>query len=90
MEVEMVTLYADHERSVQPGQRAKFTPEKAEALIAGGFAKEVVSGEERHARRSEADKTRRRTTGKTPAKAQAETPEKSADGQGGGPETPPS
>lgn len=41
MRVEMVTLYADHERSVQPGQQAVFPPDKAKALVAGGYARVV-------------------------------------------------
>lgn len=38
MKLEMRTLYATPERSIQPGQQAVFPPEEAERLIAGGFA----------------------------------------------------
>lgn len=64
MKIQMITLYADAERSVQPGQVALFPPDKAEALIAGGYARAVGEGEVR-TRPVEAAKTRGR---KQPAK----------------------
>lgn len=74
MRVEMITLYADAERSVQPGQQAVFPPEKAQALIAGGYARAVEEGE---VRTRPVTKTRGR--GKQPAKDE----QPSADGEGG-------
>lgn len=41
MRVEMKTLYATPERTVQAGEQAVFPREEAEALIAGGFARAV-------------------------------------------------
>ncbi|MFD8556629.1 hypothetical protein ACFV1N_04960 [Streptosporangium canum] len=41
MKIEMVTLYASPERTVQPGETALFGNDEAQALIDGGFARPV-------------------------------------------------
>ncbi|MCG5220271.1 hypothetical protein [Streptosporangium sp. KLBMP 9127] len=41
MQVEMLTLYASPDRTIQVGQRAVFPPEEAKELIDGGFARAV-------------------------------------------------
>ena len=47
MRVVMTRIYADPERSLQPGQEAVFPPEKAKALIASGAARAVEEAEVR-------------------------------------------
>lgn len=41
MKLQMMTLYATAERTIQPGEVADFAPEEARALIAGHYAMSV-------------------------------------------------
>lgn len=74
MRVEMTRIYADPERSLQPGDVAAFPPDKAQALIASGAARAV--DEPLRTRPVAAAKTRGR--GKQKAKPAEEQP---VDGQ---------
>lgn len=74
MKLEMRTLYATSERSIQPGQQAVFPPEEAEALIAGGFAVPVDEDGE--------GKVRTRPVPQPPKAQGRKAPAKKADGSG--------
>jgi hypothetical protein len=79
----MTRIYADPERSLQPGEEAVFPSEKAEQLIAAGCAR-AVEGQEVRTRPVAAPKNRAKTA-KAPAKTPATTePPPVGDGQGDG------
>ena len=66
MKIEMVTLYASPERTVQPGETALFPNDEAEALIEGGFAR-AVDADELRTRPVGPPSNRAKTGGKQPA-----------------------
>lgn len=83
MWVEMIQLYADAERSVQPGQRAQFPNETAEKLIKDGAAVQVDGPQ------GERTEIRTRPVPQPPKAQTRKAPAKKADGSAAGPATPP-
>jgi hypothetical protein len=85
----MTRLYADPERSLQPGEEAVFPQEKAEQLIAAGCAR-AIEGQEVRNRPVAPAKNRSRTVkpAKEPEKNEPQPPagdgQGDGDGQGGG------
>ncbi|MFG1873386.1 hypothetical protein ACGFIV_00935 [Sphaerisporangium sp. NPDC049003] len=91
MKLEMRTLYATSERSVQPGQQAVFPREEAEALIAGGFAVPVDDDGEGKVRTRPVPQPPKRAArgGKPPAAPEGPGPADPPTPEGPGPADPP-